>query len=64
MNTEEAIQTLRKIAEEVLDDLNCKNRMYKAERYADAFNAAIGALYQKQEREQKMPPVRFRRAKE
>ncbi len=59
MNCDEAIQTMRKIAEEVLDDLTRRNRCHKAEQYAEAFAAAIGALYQKQERELKEPPRRF-----
>lgn len=51
MNCEEAIQIMRQIADEVLDDLTRRNRHYKCARWAGALNVAIGALYKQQERE-------------
>ena len=51
MTNEEAIEVLRQIADETLDDLTRRGRHGKVERWAAALNVAIGAIYKQQERE-------------
>ena len=51
MTYEEAVKTLRQIADEVLDDLTRRGRYRKAEQWGEALAIAISAIYKQQERE-------------
>lgn len=51
MTYEEAVKTLKKLADETLDDLTRRGRHRKAEQWGEALSIAIGAIYKQQERE-------------